>query len=122
MKKIKMIQTQSPLGLERELSKEEFEMTILESLGLPTNIRSLKLGEAVYLLQRLSGFKDSLPEQGMIEIAKFRGYSWREENTMKSLSPQLSLYLDGFVRLNEIYDKLNTHLLSISHINSTRNL
>ena len=83
---------------------EEIESQMLSELGLPRDIRDMKLGQVQYL-NSIAASKVNLPlPQNTVEIVSERGYDWRNEPSLKSLSPYDALYLDSIVRLNEIHE------------------
>lgn len=84
--------------------REEVERQMLSELGLPSDVRKMKLGHVQYM-NAVMALRISLPlPQNTLEILSERGYHWRNERSLQSLQPQEALYLDSIARLNELHD------------------
>jgi len=88
------------------ISYGQAESMLLEELGLPGDIRNMKLGHAVYLCHYLGKNSRAALNSRDIELIESKGYAWRNEPSASGAFPEKSLYMDAIARLNEIYDKL----------------
>lgn len=93
----------------REVYREE--QAILSALGLPQDVREMKLGQVSYLHSFLSSqVTVALPlPRSTLEIVEERKYEWRSEPSLQPLEPKYALFLDGYIRMNEIYDAFEAH-------------